>query len=299
MPLHLVREADLVALTKIRLGIIAKNGVGKTTFVSTIPPEERVFFNSVDVENIRAVAHLKHFSINKLVRWNDLLDVYETTLANLAKPKPPTVLVFDTWSRMQDLAIGKVTGYQPADPEMLRKYIDAIPKSVRGWEGWGQVGSLMVEWMSNFNRLPIHIIYLMQENDRENKFDEVLETGPRLTPVGATGIKDALEIIGRMYVEVGGHEIDVSGNNSVSEEDAAKIVGGLTKSPAILSRQIDPDAVEVRKLFIGQHDRYFAKGPTHLLGRVVSNPTWQNVVVPILTQTPLPEVAAKNGAVAV
>lgn len=295
MPLRILRPDDIPGLTKFRGGIIARNGVGKTTWASTIPAvdptsaEHRVVYASVDIENIRPVARLKHYRPVKIDRWNDMLDLYDLVNASLATPKPITDLVFDTWSRMQDLSIGKVVGYDPQDPEKLRAYIDRIPKSVHGWEGWGQVGALMNEWMANFNRLPVHIYYLLQENDRENKFDEVLETGPRLTPEAARGLKDALEVIGRMYVEVGGKELDVSGK----EEDT--ILAAATSDPDPHHRRIDPDAREVRCLFIGQHDRYFAKGPSHLLGRVIRNPTWSNTVLPVLTQTPLPELHARQG----
>jgi hypothetical protein len=46
--------------------------------------------------------------------------------------------------------------------------------------------------------------------------------------------------------------------------------------------RIPEAAHEVRKLFIGQHERYLAKGPTHVLGRIVRDPTWQKLTDPLL-----------------
>jgi hypothetical protein len=287
MPLQILRPEDIPAVSHARVGIVAQNGVGKTTWASTIPAkdargvEHRVLYASVDIENLRPVLRHKHYRPVKLSLWNDLLELYELVDSSTRSKTPVTDVVFDTWSRMQDLAVGKVTGYNPTDPAKLREYIDRIPKRPSGWEGWGQVGSLMNEWMANFNRLPVSTYFLLQEMNREEKFDESLDTGPRLTPEAARGLKDALEIIGRMYVEFEGEEV-------VQIEN-------LTATPDAHNRRIDADAKEVRKLLIGKHERFFAKGPTHLLGRVIENPTWNNTVLPVLTQTPRPELTSKNG----
>jgi len=282
----LIKPGDIQSATYFRGGIVGQNGIGKTTWASTIPAvdargeKHRVLYMSVDIENLRPVLAHKHYRPGKLSEWNGLLRVYELVAASVQTPSPVTDVVFDTWSRMQDLAIGKVTGYSPTDPEKLKQYIERIPKRPSGWDGWGQVGALMNEWMANFNRLPVNMYYLMQEGDREVKYSEDVDTGPRLTPEAARGVKDALEFIGRMYVEINGQEVDVSES--------------LTESPDKHHRKIDPGAVETRKLLVGKHERYFAKGPTHLLGRVIDNPTWNNTVLPILTQTPLPALGSKD-----
>lgn len=291
MPIQILRPEDIPAISHARAGIVAQNGVGKTFWAATIPEmdtrgqQHRVLYASVDIENLRAVLAHKHYRPVKLNLWNDLLDLYDLVVQSLAGKNPVTDLVFDTWSRMQDLAVGKVTGYNPTDPDKLREYIDRIPKRPEGWNGWGQVGSLMNEWMANFNRLPVSTYWLLQEMNREERYDETLDTGPRLTPEAARGIKDALEIIGRMYVELEGEEV-------VQIEN-------LTEAPDTHNRRINEDAKEVRKLLVGKHERYFAKGPTHLLGRVITNPTWDNTIQPILTQTPRPELSAPNGKLTV
>ncbi len=300
MPLQVLTPDQIPALTRARLGIFARNGAGKTTFAATIPEldetgaRHRVMAASVDIENIRPYTTRKHYRVTKLSHWNDLLELYELVEYSLRSEKMPvTDVVFDTWSRMQDLAIGKVTGYNPADPEKLRQYIERIPKRPEGWNGWGQVGALMNEWMGNFNRLPVHLYYLVQENDRENRTDNYTETGPRLTPEANRGLRDALEVIGRLYVITDEDSPAILTNGKAEDFDpnAAK-KGGSDPN----NRRIDPDALEERRLFIGQHERYQTKGPTHLLGRVIANPTWTNTVLPILTQRPaargLKEVAA-------
>ena len=266
------------ALTHVRLGIYGANGSGKTTFASTIPDTERVLYVSVDDENIRPVARLKHFRVLKLRRWNDLLTIYQA----LAHPQSKiTTLVWDTWSRIQDLAVGKVCGYEPSDPSKLAQYIDKIPKNPNDWRGWGQVGALCSEWQRNFNVLPIHIIYLLQEQDRRREVEEDVKTGPRLTPEALKGIRDSLEILGRLYVD-----LEAPGSNGTVDAEAPPVpMLDLLTSPAHAAAQIDPDAKEVRRLFIGQHERYIAKGPTHVLGRVITDPNWDKIVPPLMALT--------------
>ena len=256
------------ALTHVRMGIYGPNGAGKTTFASTIPASERVLYVSVDDENIRPVAQLRHFRVVKLRRWNDILIIYQA----LTSPQNRvTTLVWDTWSRVQDLAVGKITGYEPSDPAKLTQYIDRIPKSPQNWQAWGQVGALCSEWQRNFNMLPLHIIYLLQEQDRKREVEQDVYTAPRLTPEALKGIRDSLEILGRLYVDL------ATPSTTLQEADAAPI-------PFLAGAQadaIDPHMREIRRLFIGQHERYIAKGPTHILGRVIDNPTWDKIVPPL------------------
>jgi hypothetical protein len=272
---------QIIALIRARLAIYGPNGAGKTTLASTIPESERVLFVSVDDENIRPVAHLKHFRVVKVRRWNDLLIIYQA----LANPSNRiTTVVWDTWSRIQDLAVGKICGYEPSDPSKLSQYIDRIPKSPGGWPQWGQVGALCSEWQRNFNLLPIHMLYLLQEQDRRREVEDDVKTGPRLTPEALKGIRDSVEILGRLYVDL------------AAPDPMAKVKEGdpLPPPPILAGPQpdgIDPNVREIRRLFIGQHDRYIAKGPTHVLGRVIDNPTWDKIVPPLFSNNHLEEVS--------
>jgi len=278
---------QIQALTHVRMGIYGPNGSGKTTFASTIPESERVLFVSVDDENIRPISRLKHFRVVKLRRWNDILVIYQA----LSDPKNQvTTLVWDTWSRVQDLALGKICNYEPADPAKLSQYIDRIPRTPGGWPQWGQIGALCSEWQRNFNLLPIHIVYLLQEQDRRAEVAGEptgdVKTGPRLTPSALLGIRDSLEILGRLYVDL------VAPDQSTQEASVVPI-------PSVLAGpqtdRIDPNVQEVRRLFIGQQDRYIAKGPTAKLGRVIDNPTWDKIVPPLFGGTHAPDGLVRPG----
>jgi len=267
LPLTILQPKDILALDHVRLGIYGRNGVGKSTLASTIDVNTLVI--SVDDENVRPYMHKANIRVAKIRRWTDVMDVYDA----VASPRSGIrAIVWDTWSRIQDLALGHVCGYEPSDPAKLRAYIERIPKTPNGWQGWGQIGSLCSEWQRNFNLLPVHAVYLMQENDRETRYGEEgeVQTGPRLTPYALMGIRDSVEILGRLYVDVA--------RNGPSDDDAPPVID----LDGDKSTDIPENAREVRKLFIGQHGRYLAKGPTHLLGRIVEDPTWSKLTEPLI-----------------
>jgi len=269
VPLQILQPKDVLALDHVRLGIYGRNGTGKSTFAGTLDVNTLVV--SVDDENVRPYMNKPNIRVAKIRRWNDVMDVYDI----VSTPKSGIqALVWDTWSRIQDLALGKVCGYEPSDPAKLRAYIERIPNSPAGWQGWNQIGALCAEWQRNFNLLPVHMIYLMQENDREQRFDEgVVVTGPRLTPYALLGIRDSVEILGRLYV-------DVETGSQSADDDAPPILN-LEEGK---TTHIPEQAREVRKLFIGQHERYLAKGPTHVLGRIIRDPTWPKLTAPLMSR---------------
>lgn len=268
MPLQLLQPDEITALTHLRAGVYGRNGTGKSTLGASIEGINTLVI-SVDDENIRPYVSKPNIRVAKIRRWRDVIDVYDVVAA---KKSNIQALVWDTWSRVQDLALGHVCAYEPADPAKLREYIERIPKSPQDWRGWNQVGALCSEWQRNFNMLPVHILYLMQENDREQRYDDSVQTGPRLTPYALTGIRDSVELLGRLYVDVEtGEPVD----------DEAPAVPTIELDVDTHNTKIPESAREVRKLFIGQHDRYLAKGPTHVLGRIVRNPTWSNLTEPL------------------
>jgi hypothetical protein len=266
MPLQILQPHEVLALSHLRAGVYGRNGVGKSTLGASIQGIN-VLVVSVDDENIRPYLNKPNIRVAKIRRWRDVIDVYDVVVNPKNKIQ---ALVWDTWSRVQDLALGHICAYEPADPQKLRDYIERIPKTPQGWQGWNQIGALCSEWQRNFNMLPVHVLYLMQENDREQRYEDSVQTGPRLTPYALSGIRDSVEILGRLYVDV-------------EEPEADETVPLLPEADAHNTR-INEKAREVRKLFIGQHDRYIAKGPTHVLGLVVRNPTWASLTEPLFHQ---------------
>lgn len=286
IPSGFLKAEDLASLMTVRWGIFGRNGRGKTWFLRSLPDNLVWLYVTVGHERgLRTVSDKlwipgtkrqpgKNLIPYVLNRFNDLQALLETVDTMVDKGLLQG-MAWDTVSRVQDLAIGKVMNYEPTKPGSEKEYIDRIPKTPKGYDHWDQVGALTLEWLRYFNRRPLHQIWLMQEQDREVKYDENVQTVTRLTPGCYRGLYDDLELIGRLYVEVGGHEVEGEVTEAPVSMDALLKEGGVDK----YKQDIDPDATETRKLFIGAHDRYLCKGNTAVLGRVISEPTWDKLIV--------------------
>ena len=100
--------------------------------------------------------------------------------------------------------------------------------------------------------LPMHIMWLFQEEARtptSGTGEKVIQTGPTqigplLTPTAIGGVRENLELLGRLYDPYIEPEDDPLGENPFGK----------------INRQIDPDRKETRRLLIGQHPLYLTKG---------------------------------------
>src|SRR6266487_3260913 len=107
VPFRLLKPENVASAGLAKIGIFGDNGSGKTTLLSTIPPSLPTLVVSADEENVDPLRGLDHVRVVKVTEWDQLRGV----LQFLAKdPKNPfKVLAFDTWTRMQALAINQVT----------------------------------------------------------------------------------------------------------------------------------------------------------------------------------------------
>lgn len=257
MAIKILRPEEIASAGLARLGIYAENGVGKTTFLSSIPQSVKTLVVSADQENIKPLVSLPHIRAVKISQWDDLDDIYRV----LASDKNPFQCVaFDTWTRMQGLALNKVARGN-FNIEQAGNFLKSPPPMGKGYDVWEKVGALAGDGMRMFLALPVHAVFLFQEDTRNlGKLEDLIQTGPALTPAALRVAREALEIVGRMYVVDEGKE--------AGEVD-------LTSGDDI--RAINPNRVDKRMLLIGKHDRFFSKGPTHKLGYVVENPTWEKL----------------------
>jgi hypothetical protein len=263
-----------------RWGIYGEYGTGKTSFLRSIPDDLPVILVNTATENIKPIRDLPNFKVIHIRRWDDMgklyLKIRKLTMVKTTDGWVPrqgikrVVIAFDTLSRLQALALRKSVGKDKAwDEETAWKSMLALEAAGKNYDVWDNVGGLVSEAVRNFDMLPVHCIWLMQENDREPKFEHSspVKTGPMLTPKALALVTETLEMLGRLYV--------VESDSDEDEEDG----GGSISLGKKKSYEIDEGAREVRKLFIGKHSRYLAKGNTLMLGRVVTDPTWDKLAV--------------------
>lgn len=301
MPIQIAPAEEILTSKYARWGFYGANGVGKTTFVQSIPQMLQVLVVSADDENTQPLKGLPHVSVAKVTAWEDVADIlsmiqnpggtplFREFLKKLAAhpasaalaqkrlnvPEVKSgaepfwqVIVFDTWTRMQALAANMIVGYEMVKPGQETRFAKTAPKLPKGYEAWQQIGALAGEWLRYFQRVPMHSIFMMQEARRESKFeDEAAIIGPALTPAALVHAKDTLSMVGRMYVSL--IPTDAVSNGS-ADATSLDVTLGDDDSPLTIRENVK----EVRKLLIGKHDHYFTKGPTHKLGYVVVEPTW-------------------------
>jgi len=264
-PFQLLPAEQIASAGLAKIGIFGDNGTGKTTLLSTIPPDLPTLVVSADEENVDPLRGFAHIRVKKIAEWDELRFI----LQFLAKsPKNPfKVLAFDTWTRLQALAINQVTGYRVRSADEAMQFITQIPRTPKGYEAWQNVGALAAEWMRYFERLPMHVVFMMQvQNRRENREDPDDEgiIGPALTPYALRSAKESLKMLGYLYVEL--EEPQASTNGEIILELEKK-----------RSAVINPNVREVRRLLVGKHPRYATKGPTHKVGYVIEQPTWATI----------------------
>lgn len=301
MALQVRRPEEIISATLARWGFYGENGVGKTTILRSIPSNIPTLVASADDENVKPLRGRPHIQVAKITRWIDLAEIlemfqnpggsalYKETLkdmmrdpdqkavlqAAMADPEVKAMrrpiwkaLAFDTWTRVQALAINKLVGYDLIAPGQEVQYIERAPKLPKGWDDWQQAGALAGEWMRYFERLPVHVIFLFQEQlYRPKREDDPLQIGPAMTNEALKHVRDTLEIIGRLYVEVSTSEAESTNDPLVGASGAESL------------RTIHENAKETRKLLIGKHGLYFTKGDSATLGYVVESPTWDKLAV--------------------
>mgnify|MGYP001561773746 CR=1 FL=1 len=260
----IARPEELVQASLARWGGYGRNGSGKTTFLTTIPPEERVLVISEEGQNIKPLLGYKHIRVAKIVQWDEVGEVYrlirhlhENDEKN-GEHKCPTVAAFDGWPIR--LMINKVTGahLEPGEEiEWLSRPPDIYPKN---WDSWEDAAGLSNYGLLCYMRLPCHLMVWFDED--EPKIDKgviIRKGGPLLPKQAQPGAKRYLELLGRLFAEIENPGLD----------------------------DVIPDtASERRRMLFGEHEIYYAKGPVHALGYSMANPTWTKML-PALSAAPL------------
>ena len=286
---ELILPEEVPGADKARYGIFGNNGGGKSSLAASAAKAGlRVLVASAGVENIKPYkGYGTRIRVHKMRTWEDHYPLIKFLELDLNRPevvsgeKRPRfdVVVFDTWTRMQGLASRKISGWKPpTDLAGLQRALLIAPKTPRGYQDWQQIGELSNQWISYYQDLPIHLVFLFQEQVRtptSGGEDNIIQTGPTkvgpmLTPLAIEGVRENLELLGRLY------------DPSAEVEDDA-----LEENPfGVPKRAIDPEVKPERRLLIGQHSLYLTKGPTHVLGNVVMNPTWRKLA-PAIGAAPL------------
>ena len=252
------KPSELVVEQKARWAWYADQGVGKSTLAASVGPWLRKNFPGrkalvISTEGESVDAYKPYEDVILVVRihnWDQLTEV----LLILKNPKNPfDVVIFDIWpSRLAAQKIGNLT-FSPEEWQQILKMPERLtPRANKGQDGyamWESIAALQVYTYETFAALPIHLALLFQPEERDK--NGVIQMGPALTPQAARFLRPAFKMCGYLYT---------------ADADEGELV---VPNPRAISEKI-----RTRKMLIDDHAFYFAKGPSHVLGAVVTDPTW-------------------------
>lgn len=259
--IKLQKPSELTVESKARWAIYADQGVGKSTFAATAATwlEETAPGREVLVISIRgeAVDAYKPYEervegksarvrIIRITKWDQLTEV----LLLLGNPRSPfDVVIFDTFpSRLAAEKMGNVS-LSPEEWQQILKTPERLtPKAGKGQDGfslWEGIAAIQVYTLELFYALPLHVLCLFQPEERDKNGET--QAGPALTPQAARFMRPAFKLCGYLY----------------TADDETEL------NPRVIK-----EVIRERKLLIEKHPFFYAKGPSHVLGPVVTNPTW-------------------------
>ena len=165
------------------------SGSGKTTLAGSFPSP--MLLLDVGDKGTESISNVDKCNVMEVDSWEDLEMAYWYLKDNSAEY---ATVIIDTVTNLQQLAIAKI--------------MDGDMDAKMGFKEWGNVSSLMKEWLVNFRDLPINSVFLCQERkfntvDSEDTVDDSLllpEIGPRLIPSLASHLASIVSVVGNSYI---------------------------------------------------------------------------------------------------
>ena len=252
--IKIVSPSDLVVEQYARWGWYGEQGVGKSTLAATVanaPGIDRALIINIEGESLDAYKpHADKIKVVRIYRWDQLAEVL---ILLRSKANPFQAVIFDSWPSR--LAIMKIAGIDLSSEEaadLIRnphKLSISAKKGQDNYQLWQDVASLQYTTYVSFADLPAHLALIFQPEEREKNGE--VHCGPALSPQTAQLIRPQLKLCGYLYAEPDELVTDI--------------------------KEVSPDTIRPRRLLVDKHPYFFAKGPSHVLGATVLNPTWSKL----------------------
>lgn len=225
-----------------------RSGTGKTTLAGSFP--KPMLLLDVKDEGTDSIADLKGIKVFDVLSFED----FELAYYHLQKyPKRYKTIVIDTVSQVQQLAIRELM-----DNKKTMKGRSAGDWGSMKKRDWGDVSSLLKEWVINYrdlSQLGMEIVFVAQDRafnfDEEETEDEssvIPEIGPALMPSVAKVLNAAVQMIGNTYIRERFIKKEVAGKiKRVSKLEYCLLVG---PDPIRLTKIRKPRSIEPPKLIV-------------------------------------------------
>lgn len=177
--------------------IYGRSGTGKTTLSSTFP--KKILHLDIRDDGTESIADVKGIDWASINSWEEFEDVYWWLKSN--KDHEYKTLTIDTITQLQGLAVEHIL------LKKNKKIENAGDWGTMTKKEWGDVSSIMKDWITRLRDLPMHVIFLAQErvfnSGEEAEADvDVLspEVGARLSPAIKDHLNSVVSVIGNTFI---------------------------------------------------------------------------------------------------
>lgn len=222
--------------------IYGPSGTGKTTLSGTFP--KPILFADVRDRGTDSISEYPadEIMITEIESMEDIELLVEEVKDNPGKYK---TVVIDTVTQLQQIAIEEVV----ANKKKKSKGRPGDWGSMT-MKDWGEVSSLMKEWIIALRDLPVQTVFLAQHRvfnsaDEGDEGGEQLapEVGPRLSPSTASHLNAAVDVIGSTFIRERVVVKEVKGKKV--KKKRTEYCLRIGPNPIYISKIRKPRAVEV------------------------------------------------------
>jgi len=193
--------------------IYGYNGTGKTTFAGTTGLKTLLLdCSDAGVMTLRKASNLRIIRVQSTMHYLDVMDKVNSLAEKV------DLLVVDTLTGLQSMAIKEVKGRRG---EMnMRK--------------WGQVGSRVIECISETRMFKKDVIYLAQERRKTKDEGEntVQLISPSLTPGVREFLSSCVDWVGRMYIDDEKRKMSFLLTSYVEAKDRSSLFPKIIANPS-------------------------------------------------------------------
>lgn len=177
--------------------IYGRSGTGKTTFSSTFP--KNILHLDIRDDGTDSIADVEGIDLIRVDSWDEFEDVYWWLIAN--KDHGYQTLTIDTITQLQSLAVEHIVSKKNKKVENAGDWGTMTKKE------WGDVSSLMKDWITRLRDLKMNVIFLAQErvfnSTEEAEVDGDMlnpEVGPRLSPATKDHLNSVASVVANTFI---------------------------------------------------------------------------------------------------
>lgn len=167
--------------------IYGKGGVGKTSLLATMPGRGLV----IDIPQVEGGTFVLadeagRIDVFQASTWADFSGAYKYLRDEKHAYK---------WVAIDSITAAQVLGKRKT---LSERDLAADPHAI-SQQDWGKIGELNAELYYRYCTLPMHVIFIAQEQLKGSGDDGALEYSPSISPASLTALQPRQTLIGRLY----------------------------------------------------------------------------------------------------